>query len=1268
MQFLKFFANDRLLLVIVSVIALIFIIGLVGDIKIQNTISNWAEANPERIDKVEHQILSIIKTHQTYVLNEKERILKNLKSIENPNFEEFNKVITTISTNSIIASIKKNNELICWSKNYDSQDFLNDTTNFEFGETYFLNSRINSFLVVQDTFSISGNSFKLLLAEIIEKHYELNEDYFSEKSVIADITDEINTDFSIEFSPIKKLNKDGRKHSFIIPSNLGNSIGIGTFSKYSRENAVKDLQNTITVIQSLLTIIGFLLLGYSLYSVIRKYENSLLKFISLLFYAIVLRYLLIFLKFPQTLFSSEYLTSKFYYSDFGFGIAQSPIDLLITLFLTLIVFGKLFQYTLEFIKTEQKVKNRNLLFIVFSVFIGMVIYLLALRGFAAGIRGFVFDTSLRYFQDSSLTLTLPHFVMHVNVLILGLISLLGSVTIILMVSRFFRKINSASIFFSAIVLIYICGNIIFDLIQNHPQLTLLIKSIQIIIVFIITYYLLKINLSKIITITLFFVTASIISIISLLEYNSELEKASLKTTANIIARADDNWYKSLIERTLLEEFSRKEAIIAFSQPENNFNSSAFKIWSKSKLQDESINSSVNFISFSGELLGGFGSIYPQVKIDRFIDTNSVIEEIHIFEENSENESQKIIRGIFPIKDDFSFLGYLDVSILSDLNEFGFSSHPEFISTGKLNDKAILKLDKLDILDFRNGDLKTVYGRITPNLNLNESILNTEFSKGNDSWLDIEVNNQEYIIYVKKIITNKIERVLAIALRDKELSIRLFDFFKVFFSHAIVLLLIMFVYIISFFNKKHIYKYDLRARLLTAFLIISLIPLILTAYYFRNLTEEKNSDAIYYKLGKRAFNLESYLNENSDEFLNNEIFARAANDLNINYSFFRDGQLEFSSQDLLYDIGLISKQLDPIVYKKLQLENSQEILISESIDKFKYNSFYYKASVNGEDIILKVSDGFNKIRLPLSGSEVDVFLFGFYFFAAIMILIFSFIFANQISSPIRKITSATKSVAAGDLSLEINTNAKGELGELESGFNYMIKELNRNQKVLAEIEREEAWKEMAKQVAHEIKNPLTPMKLSVQQLITAYNDKSDKFDKFFHKVTTTILSQIETLKNIATEFSHFARMPKLKIEIIDCIRVVNSSINLFTDETVEINFTHPNSPALINGDSEQLKRTIINLVRNAIQAEAKEIKFVLSESHDIFQLTIEDNGKGISKENIARIFEPNFTTKEDGMGLGLSMAQRYLRSTGGNILIKKTSDEGTIIELTFLKKL
>jgi two-component system, NtrC family, nitrogen regulation sensor histidine kinase NtrY len=609
-----------------------------------------------------------------------------------------------------------------------------------------------------------------------------------------------------------------------------------------------------------------------------------------------------------------------------------------------------------------------------------------------------------------------------------------------------------------------------------------------------------------------------------------------------------------------------------------------------------------------------------------------------------------------------------VSILYDLNDFGFSTQPEFISSGKLNSRAILKLDKLSILDYRNKVLKLVYGEINPSTEVNEKILNTKLTEKNDAWLDTDFNGSEYIVYIKKVTMNNFDRILAVALKGKELSIGLFDFFKVFFTHLILLIIVLVSYIYFFRDKQRVYQFDLRAKLLSAFLIISLIPLILIAFYFRELTASKSDEATYFNLGKRAFTIENYLADHLSKQENNKsvIYESASNDLNINFSIFNQNKLEFSTDDLIYDVGLIPQMLNPEVYESLIVDGEQEILVDENIDDYKFHSFYYKTNISNQTIIIKVSDGFNKIFLPIGGSEVDVFLFGTYSLASILILLFSALLANQISSPIRKLTYATKSVAAGDLSLDLKTNAKGEVKELVSGFQYMLKELKHNQAMLAEIEREEAWKEMAKQVAHEIKNPLTPMKLSVQQLIIAYEDKSDKFDNFFKKVTKTILDQIETLKNIATEFSNFARMPKLNLEQINCVEIIKQSINLFTDENIEITFNSTSSSSLINGDSQELKRTIINLIRNSIQAKANKIKFVLTENEIEYKLQIADNGEGIKSEEVSKIFDPNFTTKKNGMGLGLSLAKRYLRSSGADISVESTSANGTTFQIVFPK--
>jgi nitrogen fixation/metabolism regulation signal transduction histidine kinase len=229
---------------------------------------------------------------------------------------------------------------------------------------------------------------------------------------------------------------------------------------------------------------------------------------------------------------------------------------------------------------------------------------------------------------------------------------------------------------------------------------------------------------------------------------------------------------------------------------------------------------------------------------------------------------------------------------------------------------------------------------------------------------------------------------------------------------------------------------------------------------------------------------------------------------------------------------------------------------------------------------------------------------------------------------------------------------------------MTKQLKKSTKDLANLEREIAWKEMAKQVAHEIKNPLTPMKLSVQHLKAAYQDKSEKFDEIFKKVTDTLINQVETLKKISTEFSSLAKMPRLNVERINLIEIIEQAVNLFADEKTEFITSFSESGVFIEADSDNLKRTLINLIRNSIQAEAGKIEIEVNNSRDVVQLILTDNGLGVPEEIKNKIFDINFSTKKEGMGLGLTLAKRFLENTGADIELADSTGKGASFIITF----
>jgi two-component system nitrogen regulation sensor histidine kinase NtrY len=212
-----------------------------------------------------------------------------------------------------------------------------------------------------------------------------------------------------------------------------------------------------------------------------------------------------------------------------------------------------------------------------------------------------------------------------------------------------------------------------------------------------------------------------------------------------------------------------------------------------------------------------------------------------------------------------------------------------------------------------------------------------------------------------------------------------------------------------------------------------------------------------------------------------------------------------------------------------------------------------------------------------------------------------------------------------------------------------------------VERELAWKEMAKQVAHEIKNPLTPMKLSVQHLRQAFHDRAENLNEILDAVTKTIIDQIETLSRIASEFSHFGRMPRRQVGECDLHAVLRESAQLFEqDRNIVFSFRLAPSLPPVLADREELRRAFINLIRNGIQAMdgRGRIDIRTGQEEGGIRITIRDEGRGIPEEMRGKLFQPNFSTKTDGMGLGLAIVKKTIDDLGGTVSLLPAEGKGT----------
>lgn len=234
---------------------------------------------------------------------------------------------------------------------------------------------------------------------------------------------------------------------------------------------------------------------------------------------------------------------------------------------------------------------------------------------------------------------------------------------------------------------------------------------------------------------------------------------------------------------------------------------------------------------------------------------------------------------------------------------------------------------------------------------------------------------------------------------------------------------------------------------------------------------------------------------------------------------------------------------------------------------------------------------------------------------------------------------------------------------------MIDELEESAVQLARSEREQAWREMAKQVAHEIKNPLTPMRLTVQNFQRKFNPEDENIHSKLDEYSKTLIQQIDTMSSIASAFSNFAKMPAQQNETLNVVNIVKLALEIFNEDYIV--FTSEKEEIIAKLDRTQLIRVVTNLVKNAIQAmpekKTPKIDINVSTNNGNVVITVSDNGSGVSDENIDKVFEPKFTTKTSGMGLGLAMVKNIVETYKGTITFKTEKDKGTVFKVAFPKE-
>lgn len=390
------------------------------------------------------------------------------------------------------------------------------------------------------------------------------------------------------------------------------------------------------------------------------------------------------------------------------------------------------------------------------------------------------------------------------------------------------------------------------------------------------------------------------------------------------------------------------------------------------------------------------------------------------------------------------------------------------------------------------------------------------------------------------------------------------------------------------------------------------------------------------------------------------------DLDINF-FNYDGQLLVSSHTQYFDEGIFVYNLSDEIRQEL-LSGEDRIVEEYKADTLSILSTYRAiwSSSPAPTVVAFMNVPYFQTDEQLN-NDLQGFLktlaqvYGLFF---ILAAFFGYVISTYITKSLKTIGEKLKATSFEKTNVPVEWKSDDEIGQLIKEYNRMIGELESSAHKLAKSERETAWREMAKQVAHEIKNPLTPMKLNLQYLQKSFDEKTPDWEEKFKRSSASLIEQIDTLSSIASAFSNFAQMPRSNMAEINMRKILENVIGLFEKaENVKFNLRIDNSQDyLLNGDKDQLSRVINNLLKNAIQAipetRAGEISVRLIKKGFQIIISVEDNGRGIPEEEFENIFVPNFTTKTTGMGLGLAMVKNIIENHNGKVWFTSVVNKGT----------
>ncbi|MGB9906926.1 MAG: sensor histidine kinase [Candidatus Saccharicenans sp.] len=757
------------------------------------------------------------------------------------------------------------------------------------------------------------------------------------------------------------------------------------------------------------------------------------------------------------------------------------------------------------------------------------------------------------------------------------------------------------------------------------------------------------------------------------------EQRARTLTENVLVHlvsSQKTWARTALNQSLAELQKRsRELLQYFRNPSDP--DLARSLWNKTLLARFNWNSCLYLQSADFKLLSSFGlnlPVFAEQTNDLPFSLRPVFDEQYL---DILGQEKHFLVGYQDFRDEQGRGGRLAiwVSLDPELLPFYYSANPYF-ELLRLNTLPSLQHFPVSLAIF-NSRGESVFQQNKPGLALPAEIKVSWPPPPTGRWLEFRDGRSHYRGFFLALADNNVG-VFYQPL--KSLRRQFTEFLKLFFLLAIFLVAGLLPYLV---RRKEwwLSGRSFSFRVYLSFLAAGLVPIFFFIFFSQTVVARIFADRFVQEATSRAYFARSILHdfislqeqtESPAPGRPEDLVFWISSTLNNDVNLFKNGRLLSSSRQEFFETGLFSEMMDGETYFRLAWLNQPLVVSRRAFGRYSYQTLTIPYHYHQDTYFLHLPFPFEKQEISRARAE----LFEFFLFTSVFfILLIAFLVATikkMVVLPINQLIRATQEVSLGNLDVRVEHQAQDELRSLVDGFNTMVENLKAHEKELAELSQRVAWTEMARKVAHEIKNPLTPIQLSAEHILKVRADKHPDFDRILQESISYIISEVENLRRIAGEFMTIARESgtiKTRFDLKELVQELLLPFQQTLADRISFSLHQSGHDFELLGDRGKMKVALRNLLINAIEAikDRGRVEVNLKEAGEELMVEIKDNGCGIPPEMVDRIFEPYFSTKEKGTGLGLAICKRIVEEHEGSIRLESQPGQGTRVTITLPRK-